>query len=59
MDTELKLRTMLSAASMSSWPTSRPRAEIVERGVAVGPVTDPDGNTFALQKIAWRTGASL
>ena len=44
------------------------RSEIVGRGVDVGPVddagggvkyaeiVDPDGNTFALQEMAWRTG---
>ncbi|MEH0110912.1 VOC family protein [Tersicoccus sp. MR15.9] len=44
------------------------RAELVERGVDVGPVTDvgggvryagfadPDGNTLELQEMAWRRG---
>lgn len=44
------------------------RAELVARGVDVGPVvdvgggvlhagfTDPDGNTFTLQQMPWRTG---
>jgi predicted enzyme related to lactoylglutathione lyase len=44
------------------------RSEIVGRGIDVGPVddagggvkyaeiVDPDGNTFALQEMAWRTG---
>ena len=46
----------------------RARAELVERGVPVGPVqdvgggvkyaglTDPDGNTLTLQEMSWRTG---
>ena len=44
------------------------RAELVERGVDVGPVqdvgggvryagfADPDGNTLTLQEMSWRTG---
>jgi predicted enzyme related to lactoylglutathione lyase len=44
------------------------RAELVSRGVAVGEIhdfgggvkganfSDPDGNTFELQEMAWRTG---
>jgi len=44
------------------------RAELISRGVAVGEITDvgggvryaefadPDGNTFLLQEMAWRTG---
>ncbi len=44
------------------------RAELIGRGVDVGPVQDvgggvryagiedPDGNTFTLQEMAWRTG---
>lgn len=44
------------------------RAELVERGVAVGEIhdfgggvkganfSDPDGNTFELQEMAWRRG---
>ncbi len=44
------------------------RAELIERGVDVGPVqdvgggvryagfADPDGNTLTLQEMAWRTG---
>ena len=47
------------------------RAELVSRGVEVGPVedvgggvkyagfSDPDGNTLTLQEMAWRTGASF
>lgn len=46
------------------------RAELVRRGVAVGDIhdfgggvkgadfSDPDGNTFELQEMAWRTGAN-
>src|SRR5918912_1756636 len=46
----------------------RARAELVERGVEIGPVqdvgggvryagfSDPDGNTLTLQEMAWRTG---
>ena len=46
----------------------RARAELVERGVEVGPVqdvgggvryaglADPDGNTLTLQEMSWRTG---
>jgi predicted enzyme related to lactoylglutathione lyase len=46
----------------------RARAELVERGVDVGPVqdvgggvryaglADPDGNTLTLQEMSWRTG---
>jgi len=46
----------------------RARAELVERGVAIGPVqdvgggvryagfADPDGNTLTLQEMSWRTG---
>ena len=46
------------------------RAELVSRGVQVGEIqdfgggvkgadfSDPDGNTFELQDMAWRTGAS-
>jgi predicted enzyme related to lactoylglutathione lyase len=49
----------------------RTRAELVDRGVEVGPVqdvgggvryawlADPDGNTFALQEMSWRTGESF
>jgi predicted enzyme related to lactoylglutathione lyase len=49
----------------------RTRAELAGRGVEVGPVqdvgggvryawlTDPDGNTFALQEMSWRTGAGF
>jgi catechol 2,3-dioxygenase-like lactoylglutathione lyase family enzyme len=45
------------------------RAELVRRGVEVGEIqdfgggvrgadfSDPDGNTFELQELAWRTGA--
>jgi predicted enzyme related to lactoylglutathione lyase len=45
------------------------RAELIERGVAVSEIThvgggvryadfaDPDGNTFLLQEMVWRTGA--
>jgi predicted enzyme related to lactoylglutathione lyase len=48
----------------------RSRADLVARGVDVGPVedvgggvryagfADPDGNTFTLQEMAWRTGAA-
>jgi catechol 2,3-dioxygenase-like lactoylglutathione lyase family enzyme len=44
------------------------RAELVERGVDIGPVqdvgggvkyagfADPDGNTLTLQEMSWRTG---
>jgi predicted enzyme related to lactoylglutathione lyase len=44
------------------------RAELVDRGVDVGPIedvgggvryasiSDPDGNTMTLQEMAWRTG---
>jgi predicted enzyme related to lactoylglutathione lyase len=47
------------------------RAELVDRGVDVGPVedvgggvkyagfSDPDGNTLTLQEMAWRTGDSF
>lgn len=47
------------------------RAELVERGVDVGDVhdfgggvkganfADPDGNTFELQEMSWRTGAAF
>lgn len=47
------------------------RAELVGRGVPVGPVedvgggvkyaqiSDPDGNTLALQEMAWRTGEAF
>lgn len=47
------------------------RAELVRRGAQVGPVqdvgggvkyaelTDPDGNTLALQEMSWRTGEQL
>ena len=46
------------------------RAELVRRGVEVGEIhdfgggvkganfSDPDGNTFELQEMAWRTGAA-
>ena len=46
------------------------RAELVRRGVEVGEIrdfgggvkgadfTDPDGNSFELQEMAWRTGAT-
>ncbi len=46
----------------------RARAELIGRGVAVGPVhdvgggvkyagfSDPDGNTLTLQELSWRTG---
>ncbi len=46
----------------------RARAELVDRGVEVGPVedvgggvryaalSDPDGNTLTLQEMPWRTG---
>jgi predicted enzyme related to lactoylglutathione lyase len=46
------------------------RTELTDRGVDVGPVedvgggvkyawiSDPDGNTFTLQEMAWRTGAN-
>ena len=47
------------------------RAELIGRGVAVGPVqdvgggvkyagfVDPDGNTLTLQEMSWRTGAQF
>ena len=47
------------------------RADLVGRGVEVGPVSDvgggvryaslvdPDGNTLVLQEMAWRTGAQF
>jgi catechol 2,3-dioxygenase-like lactoylglutathione lyase family enzyme len=47
------------------------RAQLLERGVAVGPVadvgggvryagfTDPDGNGLLLQEMAWRTGPAF
>jgi predicted enzyme related to lactoylglutathione lyase len=47
------------------------RAELVNRGVDVSPVTevgegvkyagfeDPDGNTFTFQEMAWRTGGNF
>lgn len=47
------------------------RAELVDRGVEVGPVTDvgggvryagfadPDGNTLELQEMAWRRGETF
>ncbi len=46
----------------------RARAELIERGIEVGPVQDvgggvryagledPDGNTLVLQEMSWRTG---
>jgi predicted enzyme related to lactoylglutathione lyase len=46
------------------------RAELVARGVEIGPIedvgggvmyagfADPDGNTFTLQEMAWRTGSN-
>jgi predicted enzyme related to lactoylglutathione lyase len=49
----------------------RARAELVGRGVDVGPVqdvgggvkyagfADPDGNTLTLQEMSWRTGAQF
>ena len=49
----------------------RSRAELIERGVEVGAVTDvgggvlyaslqdPDGNTLTLQQMPWRTGDSF
>jgi predicted enzyme related to lactoylglutathione lyase len=50
---------------------SKTRAELVGRGVEVGPVqdvgggvkyagfSDPDGNSWTLQEMAWRTGAGF
>jgi predicted enzyme related to lactoylglutathione lyase len=47
------------------------RAELLARGVEVGPIedvgggvryagiTDPDGNTLTLQEMSWRTGAQF
>jgi predicted enzyme related to lactoylglutathione lyase len=47
------------------------RAELISRGVQVGPIddvgggvryapfTDPDGNTMVLQEMAWRTGENF
>jgi catechol 2,3-dioxygenase-like lactoylglutathione lyase family enzyme len=47
------------------------RADLIGRGVEVGPVSDvgggvryaslvdPDGNTLVLQEMAWRTGAQF
>ena len=57
-------------STCTSWSTdlAATRAELLERGVAVAPVTDvgggvryaafsdPDGNGFLLQEMAWRTG---
>jgi predicted enzyme related to lactoylglutathione lyase len=49
----------------------RARSELVERGIEVGEIldagggvqyaeiVDPDGNTFVLQQMAWRTGAAF
>jgi catechol 2,3-dioxygenase-like lactoylglutathione lyase family enzyme len=49
----------------------RARAELLDRGVDVGPVedvgggvryagfADPDGNTLTLQEMSWRTGAQF
>ncbi|WP_072802395.1 VOC family protein [Rhodococcoides yunnanense] len=50
---------------------AKSRAELVERGIEMGPIQDvgggvsysafedPDGNTWTLQEMAWRTGENF